>query len=158
VTVDTATHIHLLKHRIGVSINAESARYKELRDDKYVVPSDWSLTEQAKYIAFMEDAIMRYHDTLQRLVDSGMDRKRAKESARFYLPYGNQVTMDVMFNWRSFNHFLGLRMKSDAQKEVRDLATQMLRLVSEIPDNPFKHTIEAFGHEVPAPQFFQPPY
>ena len=31
VTVDTATHIHLLKHRIGVSINGESARYKELK-------------------------------------------------------------------------------------------------------------------------------
>ena len=41
VTVDTATHVHLLKHRIGVSINGESARYKELKDDKYVVPSDW---------------------------------------------------------------------------------------------------------------------
>ena len=158
VTVDTATHVHLLKHRIGVSINAESARYKELRDDKYVVPNDWPLDERVKYIAFMEDAIMRYHDTLQRLVDGGMDRKRAKESARFYLPYGNQVTMDVMFNWRSFNHFLNLRMKSDAQKEVRDLATQMLKSVSEIPNNPFKHTIEAFGHEIASVDFFQPPY
>ena len=158
VTVDTATHVHLLKHRIGVSINGESARYKELKDDKYIVPSDWPLVERAKYIAFMEDAIMRYHDTLQRLVDGGMDRKRAKESARFYLPYGNQVTMDVMFNWRSFNHFLNLRMKSDAQKEVRDLATQMLRLVQEIPENPFEHTIEAFGHENLTPETFQPPY
>lgn len=158
VTVDTATHVHLLKHRIGVSINAESARYKELKDDKYVVPSDWPMAERVKYIAFMEDAIMRYHDTLQRLVDGGMDRKRAKESARFYLPYGNQVTMDVMFNWRSFNHFLNLRMKSDAQKEVRDLATQMLRLVQEIPENPFEHTIEAFKHENLVPESFQPPY
>ncbi len=143
VTVDTATHIHLLKHRIGVSINAESARYKELKDDKYVVPNDWPTVEKAKYIAFMEDAIMRYHDTLQRLVDGGMDRKRAKESARFYLPYGNQVTMDVMFNWRSFKHFLDLRMKSDAQLEVRELAEKMLQLVTDIPGEPFKHTIEA---------------
>jgi len=158
VTVDTATHIHLLKHRIGVSINGESARYKELRDDKYVVPSDWSTTEKAKYIAFMEDAIMRYHDTLQRLVDSGMDRKRAKESARFYLPYGNQVTMDVMFNWRSFNHFLNLRMKSDAQLEVRELAEKMLQLVNDIPTAPFKHTIEAFGLTDRMKEAFHPPY
>ena len=146
VTVDTATHIHLLKHRVGVSINAESARYKELKDDKYLVPEDWPMTEKAKYIAFMEDAIMRYHEVLQRLVDGGMDRKRAKESARFYLPYGNQVTMDVMFNWRSFNHFLGLRMKPDAQAEVRHLAEEMLRQVRIIEDSPFKHTIAAFGH------------
>jgi len=144
VTVDTSVHIQLLKHRIGVSINGESARYKELKDDKYYLPQDWSLEEQAKYIAFMEDAIMRYHDTLKRLVDSGMDRKRAKETARFYLPYGNQITMDVMFNWRSFSHFLGLRMKPDAQREVCWLAEEMLQLVKQIDGSPFRHTVEAF--------------
>ena len=157
VTVDTATHIHLLKHRIGVTINGESARYKELKEDKYFVPVDWSTEEKAKYIAFAEDALMRYHDTLKRLVDNGMDRKRAKESARFYLPYGNQITMDVMFNWRSFHHFLNLRMKPDAQKEVCDLATQMLKLVSDIPGEPFRHTLTALGYEHEV-EFYSPPY
>jgi thymidylate synthase ThyX len=42
VTVDQATHIHLLKHRIGVSINGESARYKELKEDKAYIPADWT--------------------------------------------------------------------------------------------------------------------
>jgi len=145
VTVDTATHVHLLKHRIGVSVNGESARYKELKDDKYYLPKDWPLEDQAHYVAFMEDALMRYHDALERLVENGVNRKRAKESARFYLPYGNQITMDVMFNWRSFNHFLSLRMKPDAQREVRELAQNMLDLVRGIEGNPFKNTIEAFG-------------
>jgi thymidylate synthase (FAD) len=146
VTVDTSVHIHLLKHRIGVSINGESARYKELKDDKYYLPQDWPLEEKTKYIAFMEDAIMRYHECLERLVAGGMNRKRAKESARFYLPYGNQITMDVMFNWRSFSHFLGLRMKPDAQREVCWLAEEMLNLIKAIEGNPFTHTIAAFGH------------
>jgi thymidylate synthase (FAD) len=146
VTTDIATHIQLLKHRIGVSINAESARYKELKDDKYYLPKDWPLDEQARYIAFMEDALMRYHDTLERLVAGGMSRKRAKESARFYLPYGNQITADIMFNWRSFNHFLGLRMKLDAQREICWLAEEMLQQVRTIPGDPFKHTIAAFGY------------
>jgi thymidylate synthase (FAD) len=146
VTTDIATHIQLLKHRIGCSINAESARYKELKDDKYYVPLDWPNDEKARYIAFMEDALMCYHDTLDRLVAGGMDRKRAKESARFYLPYGNQITADVMFNWRSFNHFLGLRMKPGAQREICWLAEEMLKQVKEIPGDPFKHTIQAFGH------------
>jgi len=157
VTVDTATHIHLLKHRVGVSINGESARYKELKGDKYLVPTDWPLTERAKYIAFAEDALMRYHDTLKRLVDYGMYRKRDKETSRFYLPYGNQITMDVMFNWRSFNHFLGLRRKPDAQKEVHDLADQMLKIVRDIPGSPFKHTLTAFGY-IDEVEFYSPPY
>ena len=142
-TVDTATHIHLLKHRIGVSINAESARYKELKDDKFYVPADWPQDEQLKYIAFAESALTQYHDAVERLVTGGMMRKRAKETARFYLPYGNQITMDIMFNWRSFKHFLDLRMKSDAQREVYLLAEQMLKLVEEIPGMPFMHTISA---------------
>lgn len=146
VTTDIATHIHILKSRIGVSTNAESARYKELKDDKYYVPRDWSNEEKARYIAFMEDALLRYHDTLERLVAGGMDRKRAKESARFYLPYGNQITADIMFNWRSFNHFLGLRMKPEAQREICWLAEEMLKQVKGIPGDPFKHTIQAFGY------------
>jgi len=146
VTVDVSTHIHLLKHRIGVSINGESARYKELKDDKFYVPRDWPAHEQEQYISFVENAIKQYHETLERLVKSGVSRKRAKESARFYLPYGNQITMDLMFNWRSFHHFLGLRMKPDAQREVCWLAEEMLRQVAKIPDCPFKHTIKAFGH------------
>jgi thymidylate synthase (FAD) len=146
VTVDTASHIHLLKHRIGVSINGESARYKELKDDKYYLPRDWDNQEQTRYIAFMEDALMRYHECLDRLIESGVSRKRAKESARFYLPYGNQVTLDIMFNWRSFHHFLGLRMKPDAQKEICWLAEEMLRQVKELPESPFSSTIEAFGY------------
>lgn len=154
VTTDVATHIHIIKHRVGVSVNAESSRYKELKDDKYFLPKDWPLDEQAKYIAFMEDALMRYHDTLESLVENGMSRKRAKESARFYLPYGNQITMDVMFNWRSFTHFLGLRMKPDAQREVRELAEKMLQAVQEISGNPFKHTLEAFGYDVKSKEIF----
>jgi thymidylate synthase (FAD) len=146
VTTDIATHIQLLKHRIGCSINAESARYKELKDDKYYVPRDWPNDEKARYIAFMEDALLKYHECLERLVAGGMDRKRAKESARFYLPYGNQITADIMFNWRSFNHFLGLRMKTAAQREICWLAEEMLKQVKEIPGDPFKHTIQAFGH------------
>lgn len=146
VTTDIATHIQLCKHRISVSINTESARYKELKDDKYYLPQDWPLAEQVKYIAFMENALMQYHDTLERLIDGGMDRKRAKESARFYLPYGNQITADVMFNWRSFSHFLGLRMKPDAQREICWIAEEMLNLVKAIPDSPFQQTIKAFNY------------
>ena len=144
VTTDIATHIHLLKHRIGVSINGESARYKELKDDKYYVPVDWDDEERQKYISFMEEALKNYHDTLNRLVQKGMSRKRAKESARFYLPYGNQITADISFNFRSFMHFQGLRNSEHAQLEVREIAKQMLTLVKET--DKFNLSLNAFGY------------
>ena len=144
VTTDIATHIHLLKHRIGVSINAESARYKELKDDKFYLPVDWDEEEQKKYICFMEDALKQYHDTLNRLVAKGVTRKRAKESARFYLPYGNQITADISFNFRSFMHFQGLRNSEHAQLEVCNLAKDMLHLVK-LSGN-FNESLKAFGY------------
>ncbi len=58
--------------------------------------------------------------------------------------YNSQIQADVMFNWRSFNHFLSLRNKPDAQKEIREIAAEMLRLVKNIEGNPFEHTIAAF--------------
>ena len=40
VQSDLASHIHILKHRT-LSVNTESARYKELKRDTYYVPDDW---------------------------------------------------------------------------------------------------------------------
>jgi len=143
VTTDIATHIHILKHRIGVSVNGESARYKELKEDKYHVPVDWDDDEKQRYVQHMESSLQQYHSTLERLVQKGFSRKRAKESARLYLPYGNQITADVMFNFRSFAHFLRLRYSTHAQLEVRDVAQHMLQQVYDLGQ--FQRTLDAFG-------------
>lgn len=145
VRVDTATHIHLLKHRIGVSINGESARYKELKEPECLIPSDWPEEIKMSLQYHHDSAVELYHYQIKKL-EPIVGRKRAKESARFFLPYSNILTLDVSFNWRSFHHFLSLRAKPDAQLEIRELAEEMLKQVREIEGSPFKHTIEAFGH------------
>jgi len=145
VTCDTASHIHLLKHRIGVSINAESARYKELKDDKFYVPTDWPEKTQRMLDTRMNEAYFIYRRTINELENSGISRKRAKESARFLLPYANQITMDVSFNFRSFMHFQGLRNKPEAQLEIRDIAQSMLELTKGTGE--FNLSLKAFGYE-----------
>lgn len=143
VTTDIATHIHLIKHRIGVSVNAESARYKELKDDKFYIPNDWP--EHLKYslAEFITDAQGRYHMAVEGLTPM-LGRKRAKESARFFLPYATQITADVGLNFRSFIHFQRLRNSEHAQKEVREVAQEMLRLTRET--GAFNLSLEAFGY------------
>jgi thymidylate synthase (FAD) len=143
VTVDQATHIHLLKHRIGVSINGESARYKELKEDKMYIPYDWSNTWHFKLQKYAEEGNKLYHEALEYFTPI-LGRKRAKESARFFKTFNSQITMDIMFNWRSFAHFQQLRNSEHAQIEVRQLAQEMLDLVKNIEGNPFEHTINAF--------------
>ena len=143
VNVDQATHIHLLKHRIGVSINGESARYKELKEDKMMWPADWSGEWKHKLAEYAKEGNRLYHEALEYFTPI-LGRKRAKESARFFKTFNSQISMDVMFNWRSFYHFQQLRNSEHAQKEVRELAEEMLNQVKNIEGNPFEKTIKAF--------------
>jgi thymidylate synthase (FAD) len=144
VTCDTASHIHILKHRIGVSVNGESARYKELKEDKYLVPEDWPEDMQEDFIVEIEKNFSWYHDTIKELERRGFTRKRAKESARFILPYANQLTLDVSFNFRSFMHFQSLRNKDDAQNEIGQIAQDMLELVKATKH--FDLSLTGFGY------------
>jgi len=145
VNCDIASHIHLLKHRIS-SLNAESARYKELKEDKYYIPEDWDNRWAKALKNFTDRSNELYHECLEDMTPV-LGRKRAKESARFFKTYNSQIQSDVMFNMRSFANFLKLRKSKNAQVEIRKIAEQMLTLVQNIPDHPFKHTLKAWGYE-----------
>jgi thymidylate synthase (FAD) len=142
VDSDIASHIHILKHRIS-SANAESARYKELKEDKLHVPQDWPFYWQKMLIEYAHAGDNLYHRAVKELEEK-LGRKRAKESARFFKTYASRIQCDVMFNMRSFANFLKLRNSEHAQKEIREIAQEMLDLVESIEDNPFKHTIAAW--------------
>lgn len=158
VNTDIATHIHLIKHRVGVSVNAESARYKELKEDKYYLPEDWRMGHETEgpdkmltswthiLESYTQQGNILYHKCLEDLTPI-LGRKRAKESARYFKTYNSQLAADVQFNFRSFMHFQGLRNSEHAQLEVREVAQQMLKLVQDIPGNPFEHSLKAFGYD-----------
>lgn len=156
VNTEIASHIHLLKHRIS-SLNAESARYKELKEDKFYLPEDWKgiKSDSLKRSIFGDnwyDALTAYtklgndfyHQSLKEL-EPILGRKRAKESARFFKTYNSQIEADVMFNFRSFVNLQRLRNSADAQKEIREISAEMLKLVKEIPGEPFKYSLESFN-------------
>ncbi len=151
VDTDIASHIHLLKHRIS-SLNAESARYKELKEDKFYIPKDWTQilikddvngNTWATMLETMTSLSNKwYHQCLEELTPI-LGRKRAKESARFFKTYNSQIQADVMFNMRSFHNFLTQRMDSHAQFEIQEIAKQMLTLVKETGQ--FNVTLEAWN-------------
>lgn len=155
INCDIASHIHLLKHRIA-SINAESARYKELKQDKTYIPIDW---QGARVLSLRgADPSMTWDRLLEIYTDLGnayyhacikdleplLGRKRAKESARFFKTYNSQIQADVSFNMRSFANFLKLRKSEHAQLEIKEIACNMLDAVKNIENNPFRHTIFAW--------------
>tara|TARA_R100001377_G_scaffold82435_1_gene62806 strand:+ start:235 stop:822 length:588 start_codon:yes stop_codon:yes gene_type:complete len=169
VDTDIASHIHLLKHRVS-SLNAESARYKELKEDKYYIPEDWKdidMTRNTSSLSFLSDwgqdgDIDTWADMLDWHADLGnrlyhqcikdiepvLGRKRAKESARFFKTYNSQIQADITFNMRSFANFIKLRNSEHAQLEIREIAQQMWDLVEGIEGQPFKHTLEAITKRI----------
>jgi len=161
VNCDIASHIHLLKHRIS-SLNAESARYKELKEDKFYLPEDWKSIYLQKDMetnfGWYDEGEMQWFDILKEYTKLGntlyhqcledltpvLGRKRAKESARYFKTYNSQIQADVMFNMRSFANFLKLRNSKHAQVEIRQIAQEMLELVKNIEGNPIEHTLKAW--------------
>ena len=166
VDTDIASHIHLLKHRVS-SLNAESARYKELKEDKYYLPDDWGQTkvshtcynsetrfkieEEHNWVDILEEYTKigncLYHQCMEDL-SPVVGRKRAKESARFFKTYNSQIQADIMFNMRSFANFLKLRDSEHAQKEIREIAQKMLDIVEGIDYNPFRYTLAAIKNRI----------
>jgi flavin-dependent thymidylate synthase len=144
VDCDIASHIHLLKHRIS-SLNAESARYKELKEDKMFIPEDWPAFWQEMLVSYTQKGNELYHQCIAEL-EPELGRKRAKESARFFKTYNSRIQADVQFNMRSFANFIKLRKSEHAQKEIKEIAEKMLDLVKGIKDNPFQYTLNSWGY------------
>jgi flavin-dependent thymidylate synthase len=162
ITCEQASHIHLLKHRLA-NINGESARYKELKEDKFYLPEDWvniavdysefSMGTEEAFRGFStwEEVLEHsskmtnelYHQALIQLTPI-LGRKRAKESARYFKTMNSQITLSVMMNMSCFHNFYTLRNDSAAQKEIQWISEEMLNCIKNIPDNPFKYTIKAF--------------
>ena len=141
----------LFKHQVGLSANSLSGRYVDF-SDKYFVLDE--LRQQSKSSKQGSDGNLDRPDLLEKikghikiskilyaeLCEAGV----AKEQCRVILP----LCLETQFIWTgsllAYIHFWGLRLKKDAQKETRDVATKMLDLVRGIEGNPFKYTLEAF--------------
>lgn len=143
----------LFKHQVGWSANSISGRYVDFSDN-YTRVDIWrkqsdsakqgSIGEIDNQISanYIQDEIIELcHQAYQNLLALGV----CKEQARTILP----MCLNTQFIWtgslQAFIHLCKLRIKNDVQQETRFVVEQMLNKVSEIPGQPFKHSLEAFG-------------
>lgn len=127
----------MLRHRVGVSPNLESHRYKA-PDFHVYIPMKYRVQAKSNRQASVEGevadnegmrqvarnaadvAIEAYHT----LIADGASR----EEARFVLPHGTYTSGYFTFNVRSLLHFLGLRDKPDAQWQIQQYAKAFHKL------------------------------
>lgn len=142
----------LFKHQVGLSANSISGRYVDFSDKYFYFES---LRKQSSSSKQGSEGVLDRPDLLEKiknfvaqssslykeLCESGV----AKEQSRAILP----LCLETQFIWTgsllAFLHFWELRLKSDTQSETQWVAKEMLRLVKEIPNKPFEHTLTAFG-------------
>ena len=152
MTTDIATHIQKLKHAVILEAeNAESAKYKELKEDKFYMPEDWldygaggkfwydQLKQDTKYMN------IQYHIAYKELLEAGMPLKRVKETARYFKMYNSQINSVNKFSFAGVMQFYDKRSVDFAQDEIKQVAKDMVQCIKEIPDNPFEYSLKAFG-------------
>lgn len=139
----------LTRHRIA-SYSVKSQRYVKEGRFEFIIPKEIEADEKAKqiFLSAMEDDVKAYNSLTEILfekhyndmIKTGMDEKKAKsaaekkaiEDARYVLPNACETKLIATFNARSLLNFFNHRCCERAQWEIRDLASEMLRLVKEI--------------------------
>ncbi len=145
----------ITRHRIA-SYSVKSQRYVREGSFEYVTPPEIAdIPEAMTVYEEIMDADQKAYDRLAQLlkekhtaafIAEGKDEKtaarlaekKAIEDARFVLPNACETKMVVTMNARSLLNFFRHRCCNRAQWEIREVANQMLRLVSAVAPDLFK--------------------
>ncbi len=152
--VSRALLAQITRHRIA-SYSVQSQRYVQNFNFEYVIPTEIESIPEAKeeFLTALNESQNHYNKIttilkkkhVNSLVESGADKqiaektaeKMAIEDARYVLPNACATKIICTFNARSLINFFEHRCCNRAQWEIRDLATEMLKLVRQKAPNVF---------------------
>jgi thymidylate synthase (FAD) len=113
-----------VRHRIA-SYSQRSQRFVDEGEFDFVIPPSIEDDEEARKL--FEGFMVSAEDTYKKL----RAKKIHKQDARYVLPNATHTRIFITMNARSLRNFLSLRMKRDAQWEIRKLASAMFDLAFE---------------------------
>ena len=122
------TH-ELVRHRIA-SYSQRSMRYCAEGECNFYYPENMTPEMRLAY----NNALNVAKEAYNKLIDLGMSR----EMARYVLPNATHTRIIFTMNVRSLLNFCSLRACTRAQKEIRDLANEMIKQLKEISLGLFK--------------------
>ena len=154
--VSRALLAQITRHRIA-SFSVQSQRYVRADSFEYVVPH--TVADDPQALEVFEQAMRSAQESYEKLAQilkqkkceqltaEGMEPEAAMKSAeravledaRFVLPNACATKMIVTMNTRSLYNFFQHRCCNRAQWEIRELATEMLRLVKQVAPVLFKN-------------------
>ena len=121
----------LVRHRF-FSFTQQSQRYVKLTNSNaFVTPP--TITANAEAEQVYNEALHSIYSAYQKL----LDLKIPEEDARFLLPNATETKIVATANARELIHFFSLRLASDAQWEIRQLAEAMFAIVTPLAPHIF---------------------
>lgn len=153
--VSRALLAQITRHRIA-SFSVKSQRYVSEGAFAYVTPPE--IADCPEALEIYKESMQRDQEAYDRIAEilekkhketflkegkdektaSRMAQKKAIEDARFTLPNACETKMVVTMNARSLLNFFSLRCCNRAQWEIREVANQMLALVSRVAPEIFR--------------------
>ena len=149
------TH-QLVRHRLA-SYSQQSQRYVKLEQFEYIVPQEIEKNPAAKekFVKAMQDDQKVYNELVEilqkshyeQMMEDGMADKKAKrdsekkaiEDARYVFPNACETKIIFTMNARTLMHFFKKRCCERAQREIRDMADEMLKQVKAVAPSMFKN-------------------
>ncbi|MET8684812.1 FAD-dependent thymidylate synthase [Streptomyces sp. NPDC004732] len=125
--VSRALMAELTRHR-HLSFSINSQRYINYAKTEPVIPP--AIADDEVAVADLKEhykqCIARYEVQVAALKDEGLNNKQAREAARHYLPECAPVGMVVTGNMRAWREVISKRWHVAADKEIQELARQLL--------------------------------
>lgn len=122
----------LTRHRLA-AFSVESERYVNSSDNSVILPS--TLLDLDNDLAFeVADLVADARNLYDRLIEADI----APEDARYILLQGTETAILFTADARELRHIFSLRCCNRAQKEIRDAADEMWRLVYEVAPELFE--------------------
>jgi len=122
-----------VRHRIA-SYTQKSDRYSEPTKEYYIPDLSYlEISEQMRdyHDRLTNDYLLMVEGYYNYLIQLGVK----KEDARYFLPQALTTELYVTMNLREIIHFLTLRLCKRAQKEIREVAKEILKICQEqIPE------------------------
>lgn len=142
----------IFKHQQGISVNSLSGRYIDFSDSYSLIQNwreqstdskqgsgaDLHPVAQTGCRNIERHVIETCMDAYEKLINLGV----SKEQARTILPLNLQTEFIWTGSLQAFIHLCALRLKSDAQKETRDVVGAMLVEVVEKTNGAFKQSLD----------------
>jgi thymidylate synthase (FAD) len=117
------TH-QLVRHRVA-SYDQESQRFSSATREGFVTPPTIKDNEAA--LKVYDEALKVVYEAFEKMTSLGVP----KEDARYVLPSGIRTKLVMTVSARNLMHIVWQRTALQAQWEIRDVVTEMLKLARE---------------------------